>query len=70
MASSLFQKYVTHGYFEPKGRDDADNHFAELFKTKNPIPILLVFYYKMVEILLALNYRPDIQRTVLYYQKI
>lgn len=34
----------------------------ELARTKNPVPVLLVFYYHLVEVLFAAGYRPALRR--------
>jgi uncharacterized membrane protein YGL010W len=57
------QVAVGHGVFE-QGRDDTDKNLRELAQTKNPIPILLVFYYHLVEIALLLGYRPALRRQI------
>lgn len=57
------QLRVGHGRFEA-GLDDTDKNLAELRKTKNPIPILLVFYYHLVELALAAGYRPGLRRDI------
>lgn len=54
------QTRVGHGVFE-KGVDDTEKNIAELRRTKNPIPILLVFYYHLVELLFAAGYRPKLR---------
>jgi uncharacterized membrane protein YGL010W len=58
---------VGHGIFEG-GRDDTKDNLAELGRTKNPIPILLVFYYHLVEIALAAGYRPALDRDIRAYR--
>jgi uncharacterized membrane protein YGL010W len=62
-AALLFQTQVGHGHYE-QGVDDTAKNLAELRRTKNPIPILLVFAYHLVEILFALGYRRDLKREV------
>ncbi|HSO32366.1 MAG TPA: hypothetical protein VLT33_07620 [Labilithrix sp.] len=57
------QLRLGHGVFEG-GRDDTDKNLAELGKTRNPVPILLVFYYHLVEIALAAGYRPALARDI------
>jgi uncharacterized membrane protein YGL010W len=57
------QLRVGHGHFEA-GLDDTDKNLAELRATKNPIPILLVFYYHLVELALAAGYRPALKRDI------
>ncbi len=47
-----------------EGRDDTDKNLAELARTKNPIPILLVFYYHLVELFLAAGYRPTLAAAI------
>jgi uncharacterized membrane protein YGL010W len=58
-----FQTRVGHGVFE-RGIDDTDKNFAELGRTKNPIPIVLVFYYHLVELFLAAGYRPALRAAI------
>jgi uncharacterized membrane protein YGL010W len=57
------QVRIGHGVYE-EGRDDTDKNLAELRRTKNPVPILLVFYYHLVEIALAAGYRPALARDI------
>ncbi len=54
---------VGHRSFEG-GRDDTEKNLAELRRTKNPIPLLLVFYYHLVEIFFAVGYRPGLRRDI------
>lgn len=54
---------VGHGLYE-EGRDDTEQNLAELRRTKNPIPILLVFYYHLVELAFAVGYRPALRAEV------
>jgi len=44
-----FQVFVGHSYFEA-GRDDTNKNLAELARSKNPIPIVLIFYNHLVEV--------------------
>lgn len=60
------QVRVGHGIFED-GRDDTEQNLAELRRTKNPIPILLVFYYHLVELAFAVGYRPALRAEVERY---
>ena len=62
-ASFGLQVAVGHGVFEA-GRDDTKQNLAELARTKNPIPIVLVFFYHLVEIALAAGYRPALAREI------
>jgi uncharacterized membrane protein YGL010W len=57
------QVLIGHRIFE-EGRDDTEKNLAELRRTKNPIPILLVFYYHLVELFLAVGYRPQLKRDI------
>jgi uncharacterized membrane protein YGL010W len=57
------QLRIGHGVFEA-GRDDTEMNLGELRRTKNPIPILLVFYYHLVELALAAGYRPSLRETI------
>jgi uncharacterized membrane protein YGL010W len=57
------QTRIGHGVFE-RGIDDTEMNLAELARTKNPIPILLVFAYHGLELLFAAGYRPAISARV------
>jgi uncharacterized membrane protein YGL010W len=57
------QVRVGHGIFEG-GRDDTGKNLAELARTRNPIPLVLVFYYHLVELVLAAGYRPQLKREI------
>lgn len=59
----VFQTRVGHGVFE-QGRDDTAMNLAEFRRTKNPIPLVLVFYYHAVELLFAAGYRPAVAATM------
>lgn len=54
---------IGHGVFEA-GRDDTEQNIEELRRTRNPIPILLVFYYHLVELAFAVGYRPALRADV------
>jgi uncharacterized membrane protein YGL010W len=62
-AAFIFQTRIGHGVFE-EGVDDTSSNIAELRRTKNPVPILLVFYYHLVELLFAIGYRPVLRATM------
>lgn len=59
----VVQTRVGHGRFEA-GRDDTAMNLAELRRTRNPIPILLIFFYHLVELLFVAGWRPDLRRLV------
>jgi uncharacterized membrane protein YGL010W len=59
-AAFTFQTRVGHVVFE-QGIDDTEMNLAEFRRTRNPIPLLLVFYYHAVELLFALGYRPTVR---------
>jgi len=59
----FIQVAIGHKIFEG-GRDDTEKNIAEFAETKNPIPLLLVFYYHLVEIILNLHYRPDLKSDI------
>ncbi len=61
VAAFVVQTRVGHGVFE-RGIDDTEDNLRELARTKNPVPILLVFYYHLVEVLFAAGYRPALRR--------
>ena len=58
-----FQTRVGHGVYE-RGLDDTAMNLAEFRRTRNPIPLLLVFYYHPLELLFALGYRPELAATM------
>jgi uncharacterized membrane protein YGL010W len=62
-AAFTFQTRVGHGVFE-RGVDDTAMNLAELARTKNPIPTLLVFAYHGFELLFALGYRPGVAQAI------
>lgn len=66
-AAFVFQTRVGHGIFE-RGVDDTAMNLAELARTKNPIPIVLVFAYHALELLFALGYRPALRDTIEHYR--
>jgi len=53
----LIQTKVGHVKFEPDGRDDTDVNIREFKNTKNPIPLILIFFYHLMQVLFALGYR-------------
>jgi uncharacterized membrane protein YGL010W len=57
------QTRIGHGIFE-RGIDDTAMNLAELRRTKNPIPTLLIFAYHGLELLFALGYRPDLRAAI------
>jgi uncharacterized membrane protein YGL010W len=59
VAAFVVQTRIGHGVFE-RGIDDTAMNVAELRRTRNPIPILLVFAYHAFELLFALGYRPSL----------
>jgi uncharacterized membrane protein YGL010W len=63
VAAFVFQTRVGHDVYE-RGVDDTAMNLAELRRTRNPVPILLIFFYHLVEILFAAGYRPALRRQV------
>ena len=63
VVANLIQTKIGHS-FEIGGRDDTAINIAELKKTKNPVPTLLIFYYHWVEAFLMFGYRSDIKLEV------
>lgn len=62
-AAFTIQTRVGHGIFE-HGIDDTEMNLAEFSRTKNPIPLLLVFAYHGLELLFAAGYRPALSARV------
>jgi uncharacterized membrane protein YGL010W len=63
LAAFAVQTQVGHGVYE-NGVDDTERNIAELKQTKNPVPIVLIFYYHLVELLFAAGYRPSLRKAV------
>ena len=59
VASFLFQTKIGHGIFE-KGVDDTTRNIDEFKKNKDPIPMILIFYYHFLQILFSFGYRTDL----------
>ncbi len=62
-AAFVFQTRIGHGVFE-HGVDDTAMNLAEFRRTRNPIPLVLVFYYHALELLFAAGYRPALAATM------
>lgn len=58
-----FQTRVGHGVYE-HGLDDTAMNLADFRRTRNPIPLLLVFYYHALELLFAAGYSPELAATM------
>src|SRR5688572_27408910 len=67
-AAFVVQTRVGHGVFE-RGIDDTEMNLAELARTKNPVPILLVFAYHALELLFAVGYRPALRARVEHHRR-
>jgi len=65
----VIQTKVGHRLCEEGGRDDTERNIEELKRSKNPIPILLIFYYHLLELLFAGGYRPKLKFRVDLYRK-
>lgn len=63
VAAFAFQTRVGHGVYE-RGIDDTALNLAEFRRTRNPIPLLLIFWYHAVELLFAVGYRPTLAATM------
>jgi uncharacterized membrane protein YGL010W len=68
VAANLFQTKVGHS-LEAKGRDDTKQNMDAFKKSKNPIPLLLIFFYHWVELFFLLGYKPDVRREVDRFQR-
>lgn len=63
VCANVFQTRVGHA-FEEGGRDDTALNMAEFKRSRNPIPLLLIFYYHWVEVFLWFGYAPDVRAEV------
>ncbi len=63
VAAFAVQTRIGHGVFE-RGIDDTAMNLAELARTKNPVPVLLVFAYHALELLFAAGYRPALRAEI------
>lgn len=64
----IAQTQIAHRHFEPESRDDTELNLSEFSRTLNPVPLLLVFFYHVVEVVLAAGYRPSLRRTIEYWR--
>lgn len=60
----LAQTMIAHKYFEPNGRDDTEKNVNEFKQTKNPVPLLLIFYYHWVELFFLCGFFLDLNQQV------
>ena len=67
VAAFVIQTRIGHGVFE-HGIDDTAMNLAELARTRDPVPILLVFAYHALELLFAAGYRPAVREEVERYR--
>lgn len=58
------QMGLGHSRLEPGTEVEGGLNFEEFFRTRNPIPLLLIFFYHVVEIVLRLGYRPQLKDTI------
>lgn len=49
---------IGHHVLEPDGRDDAHINGEEFKRTKNPVPLVMVFYYHWCHLWFLMGYRP------------
>jgi uncharacterized membrane protein YGL010W len=66
-AAFAVQTRIGHGVFE-RGVDDTAANLAELARTRNPIPILLIFAYHGFELLFAAGWRPALRARIEAYR--
>lgn len=50
--------------FEEDCRSDTNKNMKEFKATKNPLPLILVFYYHIVELVLLTGYRTDLREEI------
>jgi hypothetical protein len=50
--------------YEPNTRDDTKKNMEEFHKTRNPIPLILIFYYHMVELVLLAGVKPELKKEI------
>jgi hypothetical protein len=63
VAANLFQTKIGHS-LEERGRDDTALNLAEFKRTRNPIPLMLIFFYHWAEIWFLAGYRKDLAAEV------
>jgi uncharacterized membrane protein YGL010W len=64
----VFQTRIGHGLFE-RGVDDTEENLTELRRTRSVIPVVLIFYYHLVEVLFAVGYRPALRTAMERYRR-
>lgn len=67
-AAFTVQTRIGHDVFEA-GIDDTAMNLAEVRRTWNPIPLVLVFYYHALELLFAAGYRPALAAAMEHHRE-
>lgn len=57
---------LTRG-FEANARDDTNKNIKEFYATRNVIPLLLIFYYHVVELVLMSGYKPELAKEIQHF---
>jgi len=70
ISAFLVQTQVGHKLFEADARDDTEENITAFRLSKNPIPLLLIFHYHMIELLMMLGYRPKLRNEIDHYTKL
>jgi uncharacterized membrane protein YGL010W len=68
VVANLVQTKLGHSLEEGR-RDDTPKNMTEFKRSKNPIPLLLIFFYHWVEVLFFFGFKPDVKREVDRFQR-
>ncbi len=63
VVANLVQTKLGHA-LEEECRDDTQKNIAEFKQTKNPVPLLLIFFYHWVELFFLFGYKPELKQEV------
>ena len=55
---------IGHHILEPDGRDDAHINGEEFKRTKNPVPLVMVFFYHWCHLWFLMGYRPALREHI------
>eukprot|EP00389_Voromonas_pontica_P001203 GDKH01001794.1.p1 GENE.GDKH01001794.1~~GDKH01001794.1.p1 ORF type:complete len:197 (+),score=17.75 GDKH01001794.1:193-783(+) len=64
LAPIQVQRRIGHGVFEPEGRDDTYLNVKEARESGSYFPLLLIFFYHLVDGALRLGYRPELRKEI------
>eukprot|EP01006_Ploeotia_vitrea_P010751 TRINITY_DN27987_c0_g1_i1.p1 TRINITY_DN27987_c0_g1~~TRINITY_DN27987_c0_g1_i1.p1 ORF type:complete len:312 (-),score=129.61 TRINITY_DN27987_c0_g1_i1:61-996(-) len=58
------QVIIGHGFFEDDAADDTADNLREFRATLNPVPLLLIYWYHLVDLMMLLGYKPVLREHI------